>query len=72
MITMGAKYGKTLKLVAKRLKVTKSGRILRRIAGQGHNKSKMPSSIIRSKRKLEEAGDHPLIQRALEKMRYSR
>jgi ribosomal protein L35 len=69
---MPAKFGKTLKLVSKRLKITKGGKVLRRVAGQGHNKSKMPSSIIRSKRKWQRASGHPMIQRALEKMRYSR
>jgi len=67
-----SKKGKTLKLMAKRLKITKRGKVLRRFMQQGHNKAKMPSSLIRSKRKRLNASEHPLIRRALENMRYSR
>jgi ribosomal protein L35 len=69
---MGANRGKTLKLVSKRLKITKGGKILRRTAGQGHNKSKMPSNLIRAKRKRREAKEHPSIQRALKSMYYAK
>ncbi len=68
---MAAKHGKTLKLIAKRLKITKGGKILRRIAGQSHNKAKLPSRIVRIKRRQEEAGKHPLIQRLVKTMHYS-
>jgi hypothetical protein len=57
-----------LKLVSKRLKITRGSRVLRRIAGQGHNKAKMPGYMIRSRRRLQEAGEHPMIEKAIRKM----
>jgi ribosomal protein L35 len=69
---MIAKGAKTLKLIAKRLQITKRGKVLRRIAGQGHNKSKMPRRLIRIKRKEIPADDHPLIQKAIKKMYQSK
>lgn len=69
---MSAQHGKTLKLVAKRLKITKRGIILRRFGQLGHAKAKEPGRVTRRKRKLTEATAHPLIQRAVKKMHYSR
>lgn len=65
---MSAKNSKTLKLVWKRLKITRGGKVLRRTAGQGHNKSKMPGALTRSRRKRRETGEHPIIRRAIKKM----
>lgn len=42
---------KTLKLAAKRLKITKRSKILRRLSQQGHFKSKENGNIRRAKRK---------------------
>lgn len=69
---MAAKSGKTLKLVSKRLKITKRGKIFRRFGQLGHAKAKEPAGVTRRKRKLTEATGHPLIQRAVKRMYYSR
>lgn len=69
---MTPKHGKTLKLIAKRLKISKGGKVLRRRAGQGHNKAKMSGALIRAKRKLAQSEEHPLIQKAISKMQQTR
>ena len=42
---------KTIKLAAKRLRVTKQKKILRRVSQQGHFKSKESGNVRRAKRK---------------------
>ncbi|MCD6410364.1 50S ribosomal protein L35 [bacterium] len=42
---------KTRKSLLKRFKITKTGKILRRIPGQNHFRAKKPRSVIREKRK---------------------
>lgn len=42
---------KTRKSILKRFKITKTGKILRRQAGQNHFRAKKPSKLIREKRK---------------------
>lgn len=42
---------KTRKSLAKRFKITKNGKIMRRITGQDHLRSKKSSAAIRRKRK---------------------
>lgn len=69
---MNAKRGKTLKLMSKRLKMTKRGKILRRFGQLGHSKAKEPGKVTRRKRKLTEGTAHPIIQRAVKRMYYSR
>lgn len=41
---------KTIKAIVKRFKVTKSGRVLKRKAGQDHLNAKEPGKITRQKR----------------------
>ena len=43
---------KIRKSIIKRFKVTKTGKILRRLAGQDHFRAKKPSSKLRKIRKL--------------------
>lgn len=43
--------GKTRKSLTKRFKITKSGKILRRSAGQNHFRAKKSGKTIRQKRK---------------------
>lgn len=42
---------KTRKSIIKRFKITKTGKILRRLAGQNHFRAKKPRDLIRAKRK---------------------
>jgi len=46
---------KTRKALVKRFKVTKTGKILRKIGGQNHYRSKKSGKVIRQKRKMIEA-----------------
>ena len=43
---------KTRKALVKRFKVTKTGKILRKIGGQNHYRSKKSGKVIRQKRKM--------------------
>lgn len=43
--------GKTRKSIAKRFKITKTGKVLRRATGQDHYRSKKSGKKIRKKRK---------------------
>lgn len=43
---------KTRKALVKRFKVTKNGKILRRVGGQNHYRSKKSGRTIRKKRKM--------------------
>ncbi|MDD5750673.1 MAG: 50S ribosomal protein L35 [Candidatus Pacebacteria bacterium] len=45
---------KTRKALAKRFKVTKNGKIMRRVGGQNHYRSKKSGKIIRKRRKMVE------------------
>lgn len=69
---MSPKRGKTLKLVTKRLKMTKKGKVLRRTMQQGHGKSKESGNLTRLKRKLRDASEHPIIRKAIRKMYQAR
>lgn len=46
---------KTRKTVAKRFKLTKNGKLLKRHGGQGHFNSRNPGKITRKKRRDQEA-----------------
>lgn len=46
------KFMKTRKALVKRFKVTKTGKILRKIGGQNHYRSKKSGKVIRQKRKM--------------------
>jgi ribosomal protein L35 len=48
---------KIRKSFLKRFKITKKGKILRRIAGQSHSFAKKSSKILRRKKKMELAED---------------
>ena len=67
---MAKKSAKTLKLISKRLKITRAGKVLRRTAGQGHNKAKMAGSVTRSRRRRQESGENPTIRKAIRSMYY--
>jgi len=43
---------KTRKALAKRFKVTKNGKIMRRVSGQNHYRSKKSGKVIRQRRKM--------------------
>ncbi len=51
---MIAKFMKTRKALIKRFKVTKTGKVLRRVSGQNHYRSKKSGKVIRQKRKMVE------------------
>ncbi len=42
---------KTHKAIAKRFKITKTGKVLKRVAGQDHFNSREPGSTVRNKRR---------------------
>lgn len=48
------KSPKTRKSLLKRFKITKNGKVLRRISGQNHFRSKKSGKLIRLKRKWKE------------------
>lgn len=56
---------KTLKAFSKRLRITKRGKIMRRLSQQGHFKAKEPGEMRRKKRKPISAQYNPLIRKAL-------
>lgn len=45
---------KTRKALVKRFKVTKNGKIMRRVSGQNHYRSKKSGKVIRQRRKMVE------------------
>lgn len=47
-----ATMGKVKKAFLKRFKITKKGKIIRRISGQSHSFAKKPSKILQRKKKL--------------------
>ena len=46
------KKAKTRKSITKRFKITKTGKVLRRATGQGHNRAKKTGNQIRKCRKM--------------------
>ncbi len=60
---------KTRKSITKRFKITKTGKILRRISGQDHNRAKKTGKRVRQGRKLVEVskGEARIIKRYLKK-----
>ncbi len=49
--------GKIRKAFLKRFKITKKGKILRRIAGQSHSFTKKSTLALKRKKKIEKAND---------------
>jgi len=45
---------KTRKALVKRFKVTKNGKIMRKVSGQNHYRSKKTGKVIRQRRKMVE------------------
>jgi len=64
--------GKTRKSILKRFKITKTGKILRRITGLDHYRAKKPGKKIRQKRKWVELsqGEAKVIKRFLKYRKY--
>ena len=52
---------KTNKAIAKRFKVTKTGKVLKRCAGQNHFNTRETGKITRNKRRDVQIGDKKLI-----------
>ena len=50
----------------KRIKITKQGKMLRRVSHQGHNQAKQPSKIKRQRKKLVPLS-HPKYVKKLQK-----
>lgn len=48
---------KTVKAAAKRIRLTKNGKILKKTAGQGHFNSREPGKVTRNKRRLQTLGE---------------
>jgi ribosomal protein L35 len=61
------KKGKSLKAIRKRLKITRKGKVLRRVWQQGHFKAKESGRVRQKKRRLVLTQDNPFIKKVLEK-----
>ncbi|NQT49382.1 50S ribosomal protein L35 [Candidatus Kuenenbacteria bacterium] len=47
---------KTIKAVAKRFKITKTGKVMKKKAGQGHFNAREPGKVTRAKRRPTQMG----------------
>ena len=47
---------KTHKAISKRFKITRTGKVLKRVAGQDHFKSREPGKVTRNKRRDRQLG----------------
>ena len=48
---------KTIKAVAKRFKITKTGKVMKKKAGKGHFNSREPGKVTRAKRRTTKMGE---------------